>query len=150
MADEMTGLFEEIEKLAQARNTRDFHFAASCANKILASIAPPPPAQEVEATSQSGVAEAHKAIKALDCKDFALAGLCLRKAIKGFAAGPGFPGVTVIDAFNLRAHVSEISHSISEQDFSTAADYVRRSTEYFTLGAEAPKPVADPATAPTA
>lgn len=129
-------VLHELEKVAEALESKDFHFGTLCLNKILESIDPEPPHPSpddvpVDALSTSGHSEARKFIKALDSKDFALAAMCLRKAARAY--GSPVPGIRVLDSRALKSAVEECCHYIASADFSLAANCVRRAAKAISL-----------------
>ena len=110
----------EIEKLAEGFEARDFHFAVVCANKVLNLLVPEQP-HEDEALSTGWLAESHKSLKALDSKDFGLAAMCLRKAVKAYTGNPAIVGATAEDVKAVRHYFEEIAISaLSFKDDRTA------------------------------
>lgn len=111
----------ELERIAEAFESRDFHFAYRCMNKVLHQYFPPTESVDEDETarafSTSAHAELHKAINAIDGKDFHLAGTCLRKAHQELA--PTLPAP-------LAHSLHEFSIAIESEDFSTAGSEVRR------------------------
>ena len=131
-------VLHELEKVAEALESKDFHFGTLCLNKILESIDPEPPQPSpddvpVDALSTSGHSEARKFIKALDSKDLALAAMCLRKAARAYGAGSPLPGISVLDSKALKSAVEECCHYIASADLSLAANCVRRAAKAISL-----------------
>ena len=129
-------LNSELEKLAEGLESRDFHFAGTCAFKALHILAPPQTkpdahALEQEAVGTDWVHEASKAIKALENKDQALASMCLRKAVKAYRAKPEPPARATLSgepAEYLR-HFEQLASCISSQEWTSAAERIRRLNE---------------------
>ena len=130
---EQLSLHSEVEKLAEGLDSRDFHFIGICATKVLHLLAPPlerPDAHalEKEAVSTDWIHEANKSIKALENKDPSLAAMCLRKAVKAYAAHPEpvaqarWKG----QAADLMKMLEHLAHAIHGQQWMTAADKVRK------------------------
>ncbi len=131
----------EIEKLAEGFESRDFPFAAVCANKIVNLLVPDQP-HEDEAFKTTWLAEAHKTIKALDTKDFGLASMCLRKMVKHYDGNPPALGVSTDDAKAVKHYFEEISIFLSAQEFPNVAIYVRKLFKKLVIG-PAPAPVVE-------
>ena len=132
----------EIEKLAEGFEARDFHFAVVCANKVLNLLVPEQP-HEDEALSTGWLAESHKSLKALDSKDFGLAAMCLRKAVKAYTGNPAIVGATAEDVKAVRHYFEEIAIFLSTSEFPNVAMYVRKLAKKLTLTPVAPAPVAE-------
>lgn len=111
----------ELERIAEAFESRDFHFAYRCMTKVLHQYFPADDkvdqSEITRAFSKDAHGELHKAINAIDSKDFHLAGTCLRKAQQELE-----PTVPAPIANSLH----EISIAIQIEDFSTVGSEVRR------------------------
>ena len=111
----------EMERVAEAFESRDFHYAYRCMTKILHHYFPHDKAVDEDpaarAFSTGAHAELHKALNAIDSKEFHLAATCLRKAHAELA--PALPEPV--------AHsLHEFSRALELEDFSNAGSEVRR------------------------
>lgn len=111
----------ELERVAEAFESRDFHFAYRCMTKILHHYFPHDDKIDEDpaarAFSTGAHAELHKALNAIDAKDFHLAGTCLRKAHAELE-----PSIAAPVAQSLH----DFANAITSEDFSTAGSEVRR------------------------
>ena len=135
---EQLSLHSELEKLAEGLESRDFHFVGTCATKALHALTPPPEkpdphALEKEAVSTDWVHEANKSIKALENKDHNLAGMCLRKAVKAYRANPEPQAQARLrgDGAEALKLFEQLANALHGQEWTTAADKVRRLNEVF-------------------
>lgn len=142
-----TTLNGEIEKLAEGLESRDFPYAAVCANKIIQMLDPQPPSSE-EALKTGWVAEAHKSVKALESKDFGLASMCLRKAVKAFDPAGLKVDIPCLDEKAARHYLEEIAICLSAQEFPNVGVYVRKAAARFQFPASAASIPNSPETIP--
>jgi hypothetical protein len=142
-----TGVLDELEKLAEGFERRNFHFVSLCLTKIVREVAPPEALQTEttlaeEAVSTGGLAELHKTVKALDTKDFHLAAVCFRKALAAYnAAPPTLQGVTISNQPALNATLSDVSKSLTEGDFTSLAAHVRHIAALLIVEVGQPRPL---------
>ena len=110
-----SSLEAQLEKLAEAFDSRDFPFAAICLKKILGKLGPAPEQDEATRAFSTDVqAELQKAINAIDGKDFPLAAACSRKALEQMTLDPA-----------VKENATIFVSSLDTEDFSTAADAIR-------------------------
>jgi len=111
----------ELERIAEAFESRDFHFAYRCMTKVMHHYFPHNEAVDTDETARAfstgAHAELHKAINAIDGKDFHLAGTCLRKAHQELEKALP-PAVA--------RSLHDLSIAVESEDFSTAGSEVRR------------------------
>lgn len=145
--EDATTLSGELEKLAEGLESRDFPYAAVCANKVIRLLNPEAPHTD-EALKTSWVAEAHKSVRALESKDFGLASMCLRKAVKAFDPGSLSLEITCQDEKAARHYLEEIAICLSAQEFPNVGVYIRKAAAKFQFPAPTPTPVDPPAADP--
>lgn len=121
-----TSLADELEKAAQAFDTRDFPLASLCLGKALKQVEPPHGPGNPIPHDHSPDAELHKMLQALEDGMFPMAAFCLRKAMQGIQAGQA-PGLKleVHDPAVALVAAEDFARCLEVADHSGAADQLR-------------------------
>jgi hypothetical protein len=148
-AHSTNSMADEIEKMAEALENRQFHLASICLGKIVDQVPLSAAEQtgEPEAFSTHFHAEGHKVVKAIDQQNYSLASLCLRKVVKACDEVSLPPGVRLKDPISAKATAERLVHALSSADLHMTADLSRKLARAFEFPAAVP-PAAAPGDAP--
>lgn len=124
---------DEIEKMAEALENRQFHLASLCLGKIVNQIPLAAVEQDgqPEAFSTHFHAEGHKVVKAIDQQNYSLASLCLRKVVKAVTEVTLPPGMRLKDPISAKATAERLVHALSSADLHMTADLSRKLARAF-------------------